>query len=115
MKSSDLKRPLATVAVCPMLDFRSLKGSVECIDFGVLSEEDTEISREDLERMASKEISFGEEFANSESEMVYFTRWTLMCYIVKAPVYVDWFSGMSGLGKRLASVQPVAPFRTRKS
>jgi hypothetical protein len=117
MKSADLKRPLATVAVCPMLDFWSLKWSVECIDFGVLSDENTETGREDLERrMALKKISFGEELANSEADGDgVFYSWTLMCYIVKAPVYVDLFSGISGLGKRLASVQPVAPFRTRKS
>jgi hypothetical protein len=91
-----------------MLDFWSLKWSVECIDFGVLFEEDTEMGRVDLERrMVSREISFDEEFANSEAEMVYYTRWTLMRYIVKAPVYVDYFSHISGLGKRLASVQPV--------
>jgi hypothetical protein len=90
MKSPGLKRPLATVAVCPMLDFWSLKWSVECIDFGVLFEEDTEMGREDLERrMVSKEISFGDESANSEAEMVYYTQWNLMRYIVKAPVYVD--------------------------
>jgi hypothetical protein len=91
-----------------MLEFRSLKWSVKAIHFGVLSEEDTETGREDLERrMVSKEISFGGEFANSEAEMVYYTRWTLMRYIVQAPVYVDYFSDISGLGKRLASVQPV--------
>jgi len=68
----------------------SLKWSVECIDFGVLSEEDTETGRKDLERrMASKKISFGVKFANSEAGMVYYTQWNLMCYILKAPVYVD--------------------------
>jgi hypothetical protein len=67
------------------------------------------MGREDLERrMVSKEISFGEEFASSEAEMVYYTQWTLMCFIVNAPVYVSYFSGISGLGKRLPSVQQVA-------
>jgi hypothetical protein len=72
-----------------MLDFWSLKWLVECIDFGVLSE-DTEMGREDLERrIVSKEISFGEESANSEAEMVFYTQWNLTRYIMKAPVYVD--------------------------
>jgi hypothetical protein len=115
MKSPDLKRPLETVAMCPMLDFRSLKWSVECVNFGVLSEEGAETGREGLERrMASKEICFGEEFANSEAEMVYYTRWTLICYIVKAPVYADYFSGISGLGKKLMSVQSAAPVSYKK-
>lgn len=110
MKAAGLKKPAATVAVYPMLDFLSPKWAVEGIDFGGLSDEDAEAGREDLERrMASKEISFGEKFANSEAEMVHHTRWNLMRYLVKAPVYVDYFSGISGLGKKVAYVQPVAP------
>jgi hypothetical protein len=97
------EKAIAIVAVYPMPDF------------GVLSEEDAETGREDLERrIASKEISFGEEFANSEAEMVYYTRWTLICYIVKAPVYADYFSGISGLGKKLMSVQSAAPVSYKK-
>ena len=34
------------------------------------------------------EISFSEKFANREAEMVYYTQWNLMRYILKAPVYV---------------------------
>jgi acetyl esterase/lipase len=52
--SLDLKKPIATVAVYPMLDFLSAKWSCEGIDLGP-SEEDFEAGRKDLERgMASK-------------------------------------------------------------
>ncbi|KAE9368036.1 alpha/beta-hydrolase [Stipitochalara longipes BDJ] len=108
MKSPTLKKPVATIAIYPMLDFLSPKWAVEGIDFGGLSDEDGEAGRKDLERrLAAKVISFGEKFADSEAEMVHHTRWNMMRYIVKKSLFVDYFSGMSGLGKKIAAVQPV--------
>lgn len=110
MKSATLKKPVATVAIYPMLDFLSPKWAVEGIDFGALSDEDAEAGRKDLERrIAAKEISFGERFADNEAEMVHHTRWNMMRYLVKKPVFVDYFSGVKGLGEKIAAVQPVAP------
>jgi acetyl esterase/lipase len=108
LKSPDLRKPAATVSVYGMFDFLAPKWSVEGIDISSLSDDDAEAGRKDLERrMNSKEISFGEKFADSEAEMVHHTRWNLMRYILKKPVYVDYFSGVSGLGKKIASVHPV--------
>jgi len=109
MKSPALKKPVATVAIYPMLDFLSPKWAVEGIDFGALSDEDAEAGRKDLERrLAAKQINFGEKFAETEAEMVHHTRWNMMRYVVKKPVFVDYFSGVSGLGEKIAAVQPVA-------
>jgi acetyl esterase/lipase len=110
LKSPELPKPAATVSIYGMFDFLAPKWSVEGIDISKLSDEDAIAGEKDLERrMASKEISMGEKFANSEAEMVDHTRWNLMRYILKDPVFVDYFSGVSGLGKKLASVQPVEP------
>lgn len=92
-----------------MLDFLSPKWSCEGIDLGP-SEEDFEAGRKDLERrMASKEVSFGERFPNTEAEMIHHSRWDLMRYIVKVPLFVDYFTGVKGLGKKLASAQSASP------
>ncbi|PMD40954.1 alpha/beta-hydrolase [Hyaloscypha variabilis F] len=108
MKSSTLKKPVATVAIYPMLNFLSPKWAVEGIDFGGLSDQDAEAGRKDLERrLAAKEISFGEKFAESEALMVHHTRWNMMRYVVKKALFVDYFSGISGLGKKIAAAQPV--------
>jgi acetyl esterase/lipase len=110
LKSPDLQKPAAAVSVYGMFDFLAPKWSVEGTDISNLSDEDAEAGRKDLERrMASKEISFGEKFAESEAEMVHHMRWDLMRYILKKPVYVDYFSGVSGLGEKIAWVQPLAP------
>ena len=92
-----------------MLDFLSEKWSVEGIDLG-LSDEDAKAGELDLEkRLESKEISFGERFPASEAEMAHHSRWNLMRYILKNAIYVDYFTGIHGLGKLVASVQPVDP------
>lgn len=107
--SLDLKKPIATVAVYPMLDFLSAKWSCEGIDLGP-SEEDFEAGRKDLERrMASKEISFGERFPDTEVEMIHHSRWDLMRYIVKVPLFVDYFTGVKGVGKKLDAAHIASP------
>jgi acetyl esterase/lipase len=107
--SSDLKRPVATVAVYPMLDFLSPKWSCEGIDLGT-SEEDFEAGRRDLERrLASKKVSFGERFPDNEADIIHHGRWNLMRYILKAPLFVDYFTGIKDLGKQLASAQSASP------
>lgn len=91
-----------------MFDFLSPKWSIEGIDLGV-SDKEFEAGGIDLERrLASKEVSFGEKFPASGAEMVHHTRWNLMRYILKAPVFVGHFTGINGLGKRLASFEATA-------
>jgi acetyl esterase/lipase len=109
ISTSDLKKPVATVAVYPMLDFLSPKWSCEGVDLGT-SKEDFEAGRKDLERrLASKEVSFGERFPDNEADIIHHSRWDLMRYILKAPLFVDYFSGVKGLGEKLASAQSASP------
>ena len=107
--SPEFRKPAATVAVYPMLDFLSPKWSSEGIDLGA-SREDIEAGRKDLERrLASKEISFGERFPDNEADIIYHGRWDLMRYIVKVPLFVNYLTGISDLGKKLASAASTSP------
>lgn len=96
----DFPKPAATLIIYPMLDLLSPHWICKGIDLD-LSDEDAEAGRKDLERrLASKEVSFGERF-NDDIDISHHTRWNLLRYLIKVPLFVDYFTGVNGLSEKL--------------